>query len=157
MSHISAFNRDKQQQQQQQTVSSSSSSSSFTSSPPHPSTSRFLSLPHYLILSFQRSPNLSSSSGSTGPIELPFDLELGPLCSRHHAQLSLPPIEHTFYKLHGFVTQSKNHFLTYTRIRGGLDWWKCDDAVVNECDLGHRVASQGVVLCLYRIQEPGHR
>ncbi|KAJ3307936.1 hypothetical protein HDU76_004239 [Blyttiomyces sp. JEL0837] len=61
-------------------------------------------------------------------------------------------LKSTFYWLHGFVTQTEGRFLTYTRLRGGSTWFKCEDEVVNEADLGARVSSKGVVMAVYRLQ-----
>ncbi|KAI8848113.1 hypothetical protein BC829DRAFT_394773, partial [Chytridium lagenaria] len=106
-------------------------------------TVRFTRLPELLVLSFKRPLTLSGVYHRTA-VEMPMDLDLGFALDRKAAKV----IEHggkersTFYKLHGFF--------------GGFKWFKCEDEVVAEADLGARVASKGVLLALYRLQEKKH-
>ncbi|KAH6568480.1 hypothetical protein BASA62_005468 [Batrachochytrium salamandrivorans] len=91
-------------------------------------------------------------------IELPLELDLGfyldPAATMPaHAGFRKDSRIPTFYRLHGFVTQSQAHFMTYTRLRGGLPWFKCDDSVISSVDLGSRIASKGVMVALYRMQD----
>lgn len=119
----------------------------------------FMRLPHFLIISLHRPIVTASHLHSTG-IEIPFEMDIGSLC---HPQASIPASSiinnshsaksPTFYRLHGFVTQSSCHFITYTRVRGGPTWFKCDDDSVGPVDLGCSVNSRGVVLLMYRLQD----
>ncbi|KAJ8328013.1 hypothetical protein QVD99_006257 [Batrachochytrium dendrobatidis] len=91
-------------------------------------------------------------------IELPLELDLGFYLDPNaempaHAGFRQDSRIPTFYRLHGFVTQLQAHFMTYTRLRGGTLWFKCDDEVVGSVDLGARVASKGVMVALYRMQD----
>ena len=61
--------------------------------------------------------------------------------------------DRTFYRLHGFVTHSGGHFLCYTRVWGGSEWFRCDDERIADVELGVRVESRGVVLAVYRLQD----
>jgi hypothetical protein len=101
-------------------------------------------------------------------VELPMDLDLGftidpnapvpePLYSspfNHlHPANGSKKTRNTFYRLHAFVTQTEGRFLTYTRLRGGEKWWRVEDEKVEVAELGTRVASKGVVMAVYRLQE----
>ncbi|KNC98266.1 uncharacterized protein SPPG_06664 [Spizellomyces punctatus DAOM BR117] len=107
---------------------------------------RFTRLPHYLTIHLQR-PVVNGGSYHAPPIELPLEVDLGFYLENRHSD------QKTFYRLHGFVTQTGGHFLTYTRLRGGSRWFKCQDELVQEVELGTRVESKGVVLVIYRLQE----
>ncbi|KAI9353000.1 hypothetical protein DFJ73DRAFT_658902 [Zopfochytrium polystomum] len=128
---------------------------------PKPKT-MFTDLPALLTISFRR----GSSSGAPETfhrtaVELPMDIDLGfALDARgprrrpvdNTSGLTKKHAPSTFYRLHGFATQTGGRFLTYTRLRGGNTWYKCEDETVTEADLGARVSSKGVVMALYRLQ-----
>ncbi|KAJ3116898.1 hypothetical protein HDU96_008417 [Phlyctochytrium bullatum] len=126
---------------------------------------KFIKLPELLVLSFKR-PLSQQQAGvyHRTAVEMPMDLDLGFAfdtagAKRRDQQLnqtSSGKERSTFYKLHGFVTQTEGRFLAYTRSLGGYKWYKCEDEVVAEADLGARVASKGVLLALYRLQEKRH-
>ncbi|KAJ3192553.1 hypothetical protein HK101_006320 [Irineochytrium annulatum] len=116
----------------------------------------FLKLPHLLVLSFKRPISKSTpSSFHRTTVELPMDLDLGFAMDPKAAKIASASTRDkgTFYKLHGFVTQTEGRFLSYTRVRAGAQWFKCEDEVVAEAELGSRVASKGVTMALYRLQE----
>ncbi|KAI8928838.1 hypothetical protein BC831DRAFT_446776 [Entophlyctis helioformis] len=135
---------------------------------------QFAVLPHFLLLSIDRpllDPPTSEARYHNPAVELPLEVDLGffydPTAQVPLQQFVAPGASGrgrrassssggrapTFYRLHGFVTQANGHFLTYTRIRGGGTWFKCDDGDVGLMDLGQRVASKGIMLALYRLQD----
>ncbi|KAI9101818.1 hypothetical protein DFS34DRAFT_577609 [Phlyctochytrium arcticum] len=133
--------------------------------PPEPKRQMtFTRLPHFFLFSLHRplvttptSSHLSSTPSPTHtyhpvPTELPAEIDLGFYVDQSSPT---PPdaSQHTFYRLHGLVTQSDGMFLTYTRLQGGSTWFKCMDEVVQDVDLGTRIESKGVVFALYRMQE----
>ncbi|RKP01153.1 hypothetical protein CXG81DRAFT_12360 [Caulochytrium protostelioides] len=120
---------------------------------PSPTTAAFPGAP---ARSNAPAPRAASSTAPSSPsaatdadyhptnIELPMDLDLGCFAEARRDQK-------TFYGLHGFVTQSRGRFITYTRVRGDHHpWYKCRDGEVTTVELGHRVASRGVMLAIYR-------
>nr|KAJ3407042.1 hypothetical protein HK105_003434 [Polyrhizophydium stewartii] len=122
---------------------------------------QFTILPHFLLMMFQRpalDPPAPQARYHATSVELPLEIDLGflldptaPLPIQHgHRSDNRSP---TFYRLHGFLTQANAHFLTYTRVRGGHTWFKCDDSAINSVDLGTRVASRGVMVAIYRLQD----
>ncbi|KAJ3188605.1 hypothetical protein HDU85_004319 [Gaertneriomyces sp. JEL0708] len=114
--------------------------------PEPPRQMKFTRLPHYLLVHFHRPP-CSDVSYHAPTVEIPSELDLGFYLANR--QLDQP----TFYRLHGFVTQTEGHFITYTRLRDGFRWFKCADEVVKEVELGSRIESKGVMLVVYRLQE----
>ena len=95
------------------------------------------SLPTFFSISFTRDPEFSKE------IELPLDLDLGFLSGRCKKSL---------YAMHSFVTLSKqNVFITYTRIRGGRDWYRVQDQFIEWSDVYARVKSRGVVYVVYAL------
>ncbi|KAI8809923.1 hypothetical protein BJ742DRAFT_802934 [Cladochytrium replicatum] len=125
----------------------------FGSSPPPPlsssslTPSKFSRLPTHLLIHLDRPQSATTpTTFHKTQVELPLELDL----SFH----SLPnAARKTFYRLHGFVTQTNGHFLTYTRLRASRTWFKCDDGSVERFDVGLRVASRGVVLVVYMREE----
>ncbi|KAJ3104679.1 hypothetical protein HDU97_008955 [Phlyctochytrium planicorne] len=146
--------------------SSSSAAPGRSTSPTKPTqpatpTVRFTKLPDLLVLSFKRPLTKSSPPlYHRTAVEMPMDLDLGfaldTSASRRGSGGSSRKEKNTFYKLHGFVTQTEGRFLAYTRSLAGVKWYKCEDDVVAEADLGARVASKGVLLAVYRLQEKKH-
>ncbi|KAJ3206415.1 hypothetical protein HDU67_008175 [Dinochytrium kinnereticum] len=134
----------------------SARSNSIPKPPPPGPTIRFTKLPELLVLSFKR-PLSSAQPGvyHRTTVEMPMDLDLGFAMDAVAVKRGQKE-KNTFYKLHGFVTQTEGRFLAYTRSLGGFKWFKCEDEVVVEADLGARVASKGVLLALYRLQEKRH-
>ncbi|KAI8808370.1 hypothetical protein BJ742DRAFT_809515 [Cladochytrium replicatum] len=125
----------------------------FGSAPPPPlksnslTPSKFSRLPAHLLIHLDRPQSVTTPTTlHKTQVELPLELDL----SFH----SLPnAARKTFYRLHGFVTQTNGHFLSYTRLRASRTWFKCDDGSVGRFDVGVRVASRGVVLVVYMREE----
>ncbi|KAI8820012.1 uncharacterized protein EV422DRAFT_533210 [Fimicolochytrium jonesii] len=118
--------------------------------PPRKTQTRITVLPHFFTIYFQRplDPTTPQTYHNT-PVELPTEVDLGFYLSNRQSD------QKTFYRLHGFVTQTEGHFLTYTRLRGLPQWYRCDDDKVVKVELGPRVESRGVVLVIYRLQAGG--
>ncbi|KAJ1560361.1 hypothetical protein HK405_007376 [Cladochytrium tenue] len=149
-------------------------------SPPQPEKPRtlFARLPHFLVIEFERELLRDSSpTFRRTAVELPMDLDLGFATDSKATTTSQPGRQQdkqqskgtgvpgggraaaaqpasTFYKLHGFMTQTEGRFLTYTRLRGQNGWFRCEDEDVAPADLVGRVVSKGVVMALYRLQMP---
>ncbi|TPX55420.1 hypothetical protein PhCBS80983_g05324 [Powellomyces hirtus] len=134
------------------TTATPTSSSPFTCPTPHPDRQiKFSHLPHFLTIHLDRpivTPTPPKKPIYHNPtVELPTEIDLGFYLDNRHSD------QKTFYRLHGFVTQTEGHFLTYSRLRGGHRWFKCDDETVVQVNLGTRVESRGVMLVIYRLQE----
>jgi hypothetical protein len=115
--------------------------------------SKLLSLPHFLTFYFNRKAGNSLNSAI---LEIPLEIDMGkfmdpkarkPQTSAHYRGSP------TFYKLHGFVTQKEGHYLIYSRLRSGSRWYKIEDGVVEQAELGMQIHSRGLVLAIYRLQE----
>ncbi|KAJ3053505.1 hypothetical protein HK097_004144 [Rhizophlyctis rosea] len=135
---------------------------------------KFSKLPFYLTFTFKRtlsagtppssplfSPSLFSPTSQpprpTQPspaVELPMEMDLSySLSDLARSTRTGKDRDRTFYRLHGFVTHSGGHFLCYTRVWGGSEWFRCDDERIGDVELGVRVESRGVVLAVYRLQD----
>lgn len=120
----------------------------------------FTRIPYLLTLIFQRPLVEGAEAFHRTAVEMPMDFDFGFGLDLKLASSSTSVSEcedasrSTLYRLHGFVTQTDGRFLTYTRLRGQYAWFKCEDEVVSEADLGFRVESKGVVAALYRLQLP---
>ncbi|KAJ1564382.1 hypothetical protein HK096_008245 [Nowakowskiella sp. JEL0078] len=130
---------------------------------------KFTKLPTFLVLHFDR-PYKSTTGFHKTTIEVPEELDLGYYLTQGvNSDINLKENnsstggevvktlfgnnnQETFYRLHGFVTQTNGHFLTYTRLRNGNRWFKCDDDNIIDFDLSTRVSSKGVMLAMYRLQ-----
>ncbi|KAI8610387.1 hypothetical protein BC830DRAFT_747043 [Chytriomyces sp. MP71] len=132
-----------------------------TPSSPVPPAPLYTTLPHLFLILLHRPTSASNPATlHRTSIEVPLDLDLGflltPAASRANAAANKHVRQNTFYKLHGFVTQTEGRCLCYTKMRGAPwgGWWKAeDDSVVGGVDLGNRVNSKGVIVLLYRVQE----
>ncbi|KAJ3024033.1 hypothetical protein HKX48_007964 [Thoreauomyces humboldtii] len=126
----------------------SSTSSPFALQNPSPDRQIKLSrLPHFLTILLERPADFRQGIFHNTTVELPLEIDLGFYLANRESE------QKTFYRLHGFVTNTQGHFLAYSRVRGGSQWYKCDDENVQEVQLGARVESRGVVLVIYRLQE----
>ncbi|KAJ1557206.1 hypothetical protein HK096_008552 [Nowakowskiella sp. JEL0078] len=130
---------------------------------------KFTRLPTFLVLHFDRPYNAATGFHKT-TIEMPEELDLGfylaqgvsskPNSNDDKSSAGGKVVktraenlaQKTFYRLHGFVTQIGGHFLTYTRLRNGSRWFKCDDEKIIDFELSTRVSSKGVLLALYKMQ-----
>jgi hypothetical protein len=100
-------------------------------------------IPHFLCFGFDRQ-NDDDSYHST-LVEIPFEFDVG------HFTTSEQP--DTFFKLHSFITQSKGRFITYTRVRDGKEWFRCEGTNITTCEGFHsRVVSPGIIFAIYRVQ-----
>ncbi|KAI8616562.1 hypothetical protein BC830DRAFT_1228242, partial [Chytriomyces sp. MP71] len=111
----------------------------------------YTTLPHFFLILLNRPTSASNPATlHRTSIEIPLDLDLGflltPAASRANAAANKHVRQNTFYKLHGFVTQTEGRCLCYTKMRGAPwgGWWKAeDDSVGGGVDLGNRVNSKG--------------
>jgi hypothetical protein len=92
-----------------------------------------ITLPPLLTLQFTRSPDCGA--------ELPLEFDAG--------IYAVPGSSSTFYKLHGFCTQAAGTFVTYTRVRGGEQWFRVSGDQITTSDLGLRVQSKGILTAVY--------
>eukprot|EP00842_Homolaphlyctis_polyrhiza_P006561 jgi/Hompol1/6906/HPOL_002390-RA len=133
---------------------------SSSSSDEHPTL--FTILPHFLTISFDRKvldPPARDAKYHSTTVELPLEIDLGFYLDPR----APPPVIHmarggrsgsaTFYRLHSFVTQANGKYLCYTRLRGGNEWYRCADENISVVDLGSRVASKGIMLAIFRLQD----
>ncbi|KAI8915539.1 hypothetical protein EDD86DRAFT_196290 [Gorgonomyces haynaldii] len=110
----------------------------------------FLKLPELLCIYLERP--LSESGYHSTPVEIPIELDAGLYLDPSARKPVSHGVQCTFYRLHGFSTQAQGKFVTYTRIRGGSEWYRCCDEATSVVDLGMRVSSKGVLFCVYRLQ-----
>ncbi|KAJ3083572.1 hypothetical protein HK100_009435 [Physocladia obscura] len=143
----------------------------------------FTVLPSMLLLFFNR-PVTQTSEGTPcfhrTSIEVPIDIDIGFAASPEALAAAAAAAQRrnrgssskkkgggsngggatgTFYRLHGFVTQTEGRFIVYMRVKESRGFWKVgDDGSVaeDEVDLGVRVNSKGVVAALYRSGDAGH-
>jgi hypothetical protein len=106
---------------------------------------KFMSLPHYLFVIFDR-PRKDDGYHSV-TIEMPMDLDLGRFLHKKESN------QRTFYRLHGFVTQTNGHFLTYTRNHASWQWFRAEDEKILDVDLDGCICSKGVMLAAYKLKE----
>ena len=109
-----------------------------------------LQLPHFLTIVIDR--HLETGLSDTC-LEVPFELDFNKYTKSKPKTQYKYKGSATFYKLHSFVTQKDGHFMLYSRVRSGKNWYKIDDENIEQVELGWQVQSRGVCLLLYRLQD----
>ena len=118
--------------------------------PPGNAPKFFKQLPHFFAVIFHR-PKKTLFHATA--MELPFEWDAGRLLDPLAAKPLANGVQCTFYKLHGFVTQAQGKYVTYTRTRGGQQWYRCCDENITKIELNIRVSSKGVLMAIYRLQD----
>jgi len=133
----------------------------------------FLSLPRFLVIFITRNADLNEFLRDN-PFAAEVSFRISPELDMSHfvpgAKESLNVV--TLYKLHGFITQTGSmstprlislprtnaagplHYICYTRCQGNRQFYRCDEELVAEVDLGiGEIKTSGAQALIYHLQD----